>query len=151
MTWLISITDSPRKNDWARYVGLTPSRRGTPISCDACGQTEGYISGHSEDYSFPYGDHIGRFGVCYRCHMMIHCRFKNPEAWETYKAHLREGRVFAPIGRNFWLFRKQTLDAKGIGVLFKQGPAKASTFLDAMTSPTAAAGQGPSARRQAML
>ena len=58
-------------------------------------------------------------------------------------AHLREGRVFAPIGKNYWLFRKQTLDAKGIGVRFKQGPAKASTFLDDLADgEPAEAGRG---------
>jgi hypothetical protein len=111
---------------------LAAGRRKLPVTCDACGQTEGPIEAHSEDYSEPFGDHIGRFGVCYRCHMMIHCRFKNPKAWEVYKLDVGLGKVFAPIGRNFWLFRKQTLDAKGIGVRFEQGPAKASTFLDGL-------------------
>jgi hypothetical protein len=136
---------SPRQRlDALRWFNAerAAGRRENPSSCDACGQTEGHISGHSEDYSFPYGDHIGRFGVCYRCHMMIHCRFKNAEAWETYKAHLREGRVFAPIGRNFWLFRRQTLDAKGEDVRFKQGPVKASTFLDDLGGGEPGEGRG---------
>jgi hypothetical protein len=34
-------------------------RRQRPTSCDACGQTEGVIEPHSEDYSEPFGDHIG--------------------------------------------------------------------------------------------
>tara|TARA_R100000773_G_scaffold36307_1_gene31302 strand:- start:1602 stop:1847 length:246 start_codon:yes stop_codon:yes gene_type:complete len=45
--------------------------------CDACGQTKGIVEDHSEDYSYPYGDHIGKYTFCYRCHMMIHCRFRN--------------------------------------------------------------------------
>ncbi|MFZ3327742.1 MAG: hypothetical protein WA231_18480 [Methylocella sp.] len=109
-------------------------RRTRPATCDACGQTEGAIECHSEDYSEPFGEHIGRYGVCHRCHMMIHCRFKNPEAWTAYKLHLRDGRIFAPIGRNYWLFCQQTLDAKGDGVPFKQGPAKGRTFLDDLTA-----------------
>jgi hypothetical protein len=105
-------------------------RRSRPVVCDACGQTEGPIEAHSEDYSEPFGNHIGRFGLCWRCHMAIHCRFKNSEAWSVYKAHVREGRIFAPIGRNFALFCQQTLKRKGVGVAFKHGPARGRTILD---------------------
>jgi len=59
-------------------------RRDDPVRCDACGQGLGLMQAHSEDYSEPFGDHIGRFGLCYACHMMIHCRFRNPAAWESY-------------------------------------------------------------------
>jgi hypothetical protein len=34
-------------------------RRARPIMCDACGQADGPIDAHSEDYSAPFGDHIG--------------------------------------------------------------------------------------------
>ena len=61
--------------------------------------------------------------------MMIHCRFKNPEAWETYKLHIRQGRIFVPIS-NFAVFCGQTLNAQGRNVAFKQGLAKAHTLLD---------------------
>ena len=39
-------------------------RRQRPTSCDGCGQTEGIIQAHSEDYGQPFGDHIGAFGFC---------------------------------------------------------------------------------------
>lgn len=67
--------------------------------------------------------------------MMIHTRFKNPVAWETYKLHIREGRIFAPIGKNFRTFCGQTLKARGRRVPFKQGPAKERTFLDGLRGP----------------
>jgi len=105
-------------------------RRQRPLGCDACGQTEGVIEAHSEDYSEPFGDHIGRFGLCYRCHMALHCRFKNLEAWETYKQHIRDGRIFRPIGRNFPVFCGETLRAMGRNVAFKQGPGRDRTLLD---------------------
>ena len=57
------------KKEWAN--GTRPAK---PCSCDVCGQTEGLLMWHSEDYSAPFGDNIGRFGLCYTCHMMIHCR-----------------------------------------------------------------------------
>ena len=63
-------------------------RRSPPTTCDGCGRTEGIIEAHSEDYSQPFGDHIGRYGFCYRCHMMLHSRVRAPEAWARYKAEL---------------------------------------------------------------
>jgi hypothetical protein len=113
-------------------------RRTKPLICDACGQTEQPITAHSEDYSDPFGDHIGKHGLCYRCHLMIHCRFKAPEAWETYKLHIRQGRIFVPIS-NFQVFCGQTLSAKGRNVPFKQGPVRERTLLDDLQMPPAAA------------
>jgi hypothetical protein len=107
-------------------------RRHRPIVCDACGQTEGPIEAHSEDYSFPYGDHIGKYGVCYRCHMTIHCRFKNPVAWGIYKQDIRLGRIYAPIGRNSFL--RQTVEGMGNTAPFQQTGPRGRTFLDDLTS-----------------
>ena len=104
-------------------------RRHPPTLCDACGQTEGVLEAHSEDYSAPYGDHIGRFGLCYRCHMAIHCRYRHPGAWKAYKQNVREGRIFHPIGRNFTRFIHE-FTRQGRGVPFKQGPPRAHTVLD---------------------
>lgn len=100
------------------YNGFTPEQRmkalywlkaqvkaGTrtaPTECMACGQKEGVIEAHSEDYSEPFGDHIGAYAFCYRCHMMIHCRFRSPEAWNSYRLQVRNGTVFAACyTRNF--------------------------------------------------
>lgn len=112
------------KGEWAA------GRRTKGCQCDACGQTEGRIDAHSEDYSAPFGDHIGKYTFCYRCHMMIHCRFKNPEAWQIYKQHIREGRIFEPIGSNFALFARQSLNLKGQNVSFRQGTPQDLTVLD---------------------
>jgi hypothetical protein len=85
-------------------------RRQPPLRCDGCGQEEGIIDAHSEDYSQPFGDHIGAFGFCYTCHMMIHCRFGHWEAWDRYRAALREGRLFVPFhNRAFRTFQLQFL------------------------------------------
>jgi hypothetical protein len=105
-------------------------RRARPIVCDACGQIEGAIEAHSENYSAPFGDHIGRYGLCYRCHMAIHTRFNNREAWEAYKHHVALGRIFHPIGKNFRRFCIETLERKGAGVPFKQRPVRIRTLLD---------------------
>ena len=105
-------------------------RRARPTVCGACGQTEGPIDAHSEDYSEPFGEHIGRHGLCYRCHMAIHCRLKNPEAWTIYKHHVAMGRIFHPIGKNFRRFAAENLTRKLKDVPFTQGPVCVRTLLD---------------------
>jgi hypothetical protein len=105
-------------------------RRARPTVCEACGQTEGPIDAHSEDYSAPFGDHIGRFGLCYRCHMAMHTRQKNPKAWAAYKHHVAVGRIFHPIGKSFVRFCRETLERKGKGVPFKQGSYRGFSLLD---------------------
>ncbi len=76
-------------------------RRTRPTSCDACGQARGLIEAHSEDYGEPFGAHVGRFALCYRCHMLVHCRFRAPAAFEGYVASLELGHVWPPIGRSW--------------------------------------------------
>lgn len=99
-------------------------RRVRPTVCDGCGQTEGIIEAHSEDYSEPFGDHIGGWGVCYRCHMTLHCRFTAPDAWERYKAAIVAGVTFAPfLTRNWYGFRAQHLTAWNPAV-GEPGPAR---------------------------
>jgi hypothetical protein len=105
-------------------------RRARPTVCDACGQDEGLIDAHSESYAEPFGDHIGRYGLCYRCHMAIHTRFNNRDAWATYKLHVAMGRIFHPIGKSFARFWIETVKRKGEGVPFKQGLYRSFTLLD---------------------
>lgn len=84
------------------YNGFTPSQRmkafrwlkaqdREPVEvCDACG-SKANVNPHSEDYSEPFGDHIGAFALCYACHMMVHCRFKNLDLWLVYCGEVRLG------------------------------------------------------------
>ena len=84
--------------------------RQRPVECDACGQREGIIDAHSEDYSEPHGDHIGAYSFCYTCHMMIHCRFKAPAAWAIYRDAVAEGATFPPLAtRNFFAIKRYYL------------------------------------------
>lgn len=69
-------------------LGNKPER---PEKCDSCGQTHGILVWHSEDYSEPFGPHIGQHGLCYVCHMWIHCRFRNRGGWELHKKRISEG------------------------------------------------------------
>jgi hypothetical protein len=85
---------------------VAAGRRHQPTVCEACGQTEGIVEAHSEDYSAPFGDHIGAYGFCYVCHMMIHCRFKAPDAWVSYISALRDGhRPLPSYSRAFGVIR----------------------------------------------
>lgn len=67
-----------------------------PKQCCACGQAEGVIHAHTEDYSLPYAaGKTDEFPLCFTCHMMVHARFRNPERWNYYRAKVREGFRFA--------------------------------------------------------
>ena len=63
-----------------------------PTQCAACGQNSGIIDSHAEDYSEPFGPHIYAFALCFSYHMMVHCRFKNPKAWDAYILAINCGR-----------------------------------------------------------
>lgn len=94
-------------------------RRAYPTRCDACGQDQGLIDSHSEDYSAPFGDHIGRFSLCFTCHMMIHCRHRAPLAFEVYRESIERGARYAPFKiRDFPTFSRQFLKKKPIAVLW---------------------------------
>jgi len=66
-----------------------------PKKCEACGQTEGIIDAHHENYDKP----LEFIGLCCTCHRMLHYRFKNQEAWERYKEAIRRGVRYRPVYR----------------------------------------------------
>jgi hypothetical protein len=105
------------------YNGFTPSQRmkaykwlmneyalstrTKPVKCDSCGLTEGIIEPHSENYGEPFGNHIGQYSFCYRCHMMLHCRFRNKSAFIRYSTEVATGIQYEPFYvRNFHAFIK---------------------------------------------
>lgn len=116
-------------------AGLFPA---AATKCMATGQTAGIIDFHSEDYSEPFGPHIGAFQFCYRTHMMIHCRFKSPEAWARYLDLLRRGAVWRPCKtRDFGLIRRFLA---GGGDPDGFGPPRRDLIFDRMTmAPTTGA------------
>ena len=95
---------------WSKQQVALGLRDKKPESCDICGQRNGFLCRHSENYSEPFGDHIGELGLCYICHMMIHCRFKNPDKWASYKKTIAENmRYVAYKGANWLRFKKEFL------------------------------------------
>jgi hypothetical protein len=108
------------------YNGFTPSQRMKayrwlmneyaiggrikPFKCDSCAITEGVIEPHSENYGEPYGNHIGQYGLCYRCHMMLHCRFSSPKVFTQYAQDVANGKQYEPFyKRDFFTFKQHHL------------------------------------------
>lgn len=88
---------------WADGAFPRPSR------CCACGQMDGIIHAHAEDYSEPFAHgKTDEYPLCFCCHMMVHCRFLNPAAWKRYREMIGEGWVHAPV-RSFPQFQGQLL------------------------------------------
>jgi hypothetical protein len=129
--------DRMKAFNWLKdeYAKKTRTR---PTVCDACGQKEGIIEAHSEDYSAPYGDHIGAYGFCYRCHMMIHCRFNALHAWNTYRDMVSAGYQFPPIhARNFRAITDFLNNPHNQETFERKGEARTHTVLDTIHSSVA--------------
>lgn len=95
---------------WIR-AEIAAGRRSKPTKCCACGQTKGIIHNHQEDYSEPFGDHLFQTPLCYACHMMLHCRFRNREAWRRYRDLVSSGHRFKPFySPNFHRFVEMFLN-----------------------------------------
>lgn len=84
-----------------------------PSVCQACGQDQGIIDAHAEDYSEPFAaGKTDQFHLCFKCHMMVHCRFSNPDKWRWYKAMVASGIKFEPYyKRDFGRFASELRDA----------------------------------------
>jgi hypothetical protein len=78
-------------------AGIAAGEIPAPCRCQACGETRGHIDYHTEDYSRPFGPHIYGFELCFRCHMMLHVRFRRPQDWFRYVDALEDGAVFEPL------------------------------------------------------
>ena len=80
-----------RAQTWLRKewnAGRLPKPRG----CAACGQTQGRIDAHAEDYSEPFRAGVtDQFHLCMACHRQVHDRTKNPAAWREYRAKIEAG------------------------------------------------------------
>jgi hypothetical protein len=64
-------------------------RLARPSECVACGQTEGIIEAHAENYSEPFRAGVtDAFHLCKRCHTKVHARSRNEKAWREYRAKI---------------------------------------------------------------
>jgi hypothetical protein len=85
-----------------------------PFRCAACGQDQGIIDAHAEDYSEPFAaGKTDQFHLCFTCHMMVHCRFRHLDDWRHYKAAIQSGGRYAPVfSRNIGGFRAKHIGGK---------------------------------------
>jgi hypothetical protein len=68
-----------------------------PSQCSACGETDGHLDYHTEDYSLPFGPHVYAYPLCFRCHMMLHIRYRRRKDWLRYVEQLEAGAVYVPL------------------------------------------------------
>lgn len=74
----------------------------TEVKCYICGQDEGIRHYHNEDYS-PENVIADARPVCWRCHMMIHKRFRHPKSYEKYISEVKAGKRYPPVYKhNDW-------------------------------------------------
>lgn len=75
-----------------------------PSKCERCGQTEGTIDYHTENY----GDAFNNLEqLCYKCHRKVHDAERFPEACARYWEDIRLGKVFPPVYMNRGKKRRQ--------------------------------------------
>jgi hypothetical protein len=103
-----------------------------PNTCCACGQDKGIIDAHAEDYSEPFAaGKTDEFHLCYRCHMMVHCRHRNREHWQKYVDAVQAGAMFAPYSaRAFNIFCAELLDAWRPAIRGYREPPSANVLWD---------------------
>lgn len=97
---------SAQRNRAQRWLN-TQWDKGTlrrPIVCVACGQDEGVIDAHAEDYSEPFRAGVtDGYHLCFPCHMMVHCRHRNEERWLEYRRIVEDGhRTTVPFLTRNW-------------------------------------------------
>lgn len=73
-----------------------------PQKCDICGQNEGQMHYHLEDYSKPLEN---LKPICVGCHMRLHIRFEYPNLWKKYLLDIRAGKMSPPYRSSFAFFK----------------------------------------------
>lgn len=75
------------------------------LGCNRCGQTEGIIEYHNDNYDDPvkYLEPL-----CFRCHMIHHSFHINPTACAKYWMEIGQGKQYPPLfKRNFWALKNE--------------------------------------------
>ncbi len=97
--------------------------------CQACGIARGVVQ-HLEDYSRPLE---GIIGLCTRCHVAVHERFRYPRVWKRYTAMIRDGYIFPVASSNWLAVLKEQYPREGDGTVWRKarpGPERGPTILD---------------------
>lgn len=102
-----------------------------PSECDVCGQREGAIHGHLENYDRPET----YVPLCITCHLTLHYRFRmDPAAWQAYRDLVRVGlRMPALTQRQAWgTLERTTFIGNLTGAQGAPNPDLPPTFLDVL-------------------
>lgn len=110
------------------YNGFTPAQRNKaqkwlnkmwdsgqlarPCRCASCGQEDGLIQAHAEDYSEPFAPgKTDQYHLCFACHMFVHCRFgKGRHAFEVYAATVAAGNKLRTHIGHWAVFQQRCLN-----------------------------------------
>lgn len=79
--------------------------------CSLCGQDKGIRHYHCEDYS-PENILNDVRPLCWRCHMMLHTRFRHPKSWKKYLQEVKSGIRYDPVyrGNDFETLQQHYID-----------------------------------------
>ncbi|RSN38581.1 hypothetical protein DMC64_41680 [Amycolatopsis sp. WAC 04197] len=103
-----------------------------PTQCESCGQNEGVIDAHHENYDEP----TSFVGLCVICHLALHCRFRNTEGFLEYRRRVAEGYQHpAVLDRRTALGELQRTVMKGVFPGRVRPDAPGATFLDSLRVP----------------
>ena len=90
-----------QREEYGRLLKLE-IKKGTippPRKCQRCGQTEGIMQYHTEDYTLPVRKEVLE-PICWRCHMVHHSTHRAPAACARYWKQIAEGVKFKPAYRH---------------------------------------------------
>ena len=113
----LKLTNAAKKMGWIE----------NPSKCNRCGQTEGILHLHNEDYDVTYytlKEVFDRFPIsitveeqekvnsvleqiCWRCHMMHHSVRRNKQAVEKYFVEIKNGKKYPPVYRHDFTILKR--------------------------------------------
>lgn len=113
----LKLTNKAKKMGWIA----------NPSKCNRCGQTEGILHLHNEDYDVTYytlKEVFDRFPIsitteekekvnsvleqiCWRCHMLHHSVRRNKQAVEKYFEEIKNGKKYPPVYRHDFTILKR--------------------------------------------
>lgn len=86
------------KADYIQKKAIAKGELVVEQKCCMCGQTEGLIMRHMENYSNPL-DLNAIIPMCVECHLKLHSRFSKPVMWIKHCLAVRAGYVSTPYDK----------------------------------------------------
>ena len=116
----LRLTNAAKKEGWIK----------DPKKCNRCGQTEGILHLHNENYDATYytlekvfnrspinitkeeKDKVNSVleSLCWRCHMMHHSVRRNKQAVDKYFDEVKGGKIYTPVYKHDFTILKRDHD-----------------------------------------